>query len=173
MSRHRHHQHPRSSDRGGVSDQLADTAAGADAAQPPTQAVATATAPERKEMPAEWPTRGYDGPQAWEASNPPELSHDRGLLTSGEVGEDVIELCSLLATLGIETSISRGQNPHAVFDDSVRAGLDAFRSSYNVLEDPQVVAATIPAVVGPYTWEALFRAAAKAEAEADAGEDRE
>lgn len=135
--------------------------------QPPAQPVGQAPPDDRESLPEDWPTRGYSGPQPWEASNPPELTHDKGLLTSGEAGDDVVELCQLLANLGIETSTSRGENPHGIFDDSVRAGVEAFRAQYGVKEDPQVVAATIAAVVGPWTWEALSRAAAKARAEAE------
>jgi hypothetical protein len=136
------------------------------AAQPPTGPVAATDAGPKGELPAEWPHPGYDGSvQPWEASNPPELTHDKGLLTSGEVGEDVIELCALLARLGFQTSIARGQNPHAVYDESIAGAILAFRQAYGIRENPEIVAATIPSVVGPWTWEALIRAADKADQE--------
>lgn len=106
----------------------------------------------------DWPSKGYDGPQPWEAEDPPELTHDHGLLSSGGAGEDVVELAALLERLGFETQYSRGQNPQAIYGESERAAVEAFRQAYGVREDPAIVAATIPSVVGPWTWEALYRA---------------
>lgn len=117
-----------------------------------------ATAADGKTMPDNWPCKGYTGPQPWEADNPPELTHDHGLLASGAAGAEVVELAALLAALGYETQISRGQNPHAIFGDSERAAVNQFRADYNVQEAPEVIAATIPSVVGPWTWEALHSA---------------
>lgn len=111
-----------------------------------------------------WATKGYDGPQPWEgdADQGPEINHSRATLTSGSAGPDVAELCELLRRLGYETSYSQGENPFAILAASELAAVERFRSDYGVQEDPSAFAAHEAANhVGPWTWEALNRAAAE------------
>ncbi|HET6570407.1 MAG TPA: hypothetical protein VFG58_02850, partial [Solirubrobacterales bacterium] len=131
-------------------------------AAPAAQASAPA---EPKLMDPEWPCRGYGGPQPWEADNPPTLTQNHLMLGSGAAGEEVVELASHLAYLGYGSSISVGQNPHQMFDDSIRAAVAAFCSDYGVAEDPKVLQARTQDTVGPWLWEALVRAVHKKAAE--------
>jgi peptidoglycan hydrolase-like protein with peptidoglycan-binding domain len=127
---------------------------------PPATPAPSAPA-EPKVLPANWPCPGYTGPQPWEAENPPELTQSRRMVGSGSAGEEVAALAELLGYLGFPTSLSAGQNPSAMFDDSVRQAVAAFCAEYGVEEDPQVKAARTPDVVGPWLWEALTRAVYK------------
>lgn len=126
---------------------------------PAPEQVAAAAAP--KVMPAEWPLAGYTGPQPWEADNPPALTQNHLMLSSGSAGEAVVELASLLAHLGYGTSISAGKNPHAIYDTGVSDAVRAFCADYGVSEDPQVLQARTADTVGPWLWEALVRAVHK------------
>jgi peptidoglycan hydrolase-like protein with peptidoglycan-binding domain len=112
-------------------------------------------------MPEEWPCAGYTGPQPWEADNPPALTQNHIMLSAGAAGPEVVELAALLAHLGYGTSISAGQNPHAIYDTGVSDAVRAFCADYGVSEDPQVLAARTPDTVGPWLWEALVRAVHK------------
>jgi peptidoglycan hydrolase-like protein with peptidoglycan-binding domain len=120
---------------------------------------------EPKVMDAEWPYAGYTGPQPWEAENPPSLTQNHLMLSSGSAGPEVVELAALLAHLGFGTNISAGQNPHAIYDTGVSAGVREFCAVYGVAEDPQVIQARTPDTVGPWIWEALVRAVHKKVAE--------
>jgi hypothetical protein len=88
--------------------------------------------------------------------------HGRPLLGPLSSDPSVAELGSLLAALGIETSVSEGTNPNNVVDDSVLNGVRRFREAFGVEEDPSQwpVAGKEQAQlhVGAWTWEALFRA---------------
>ena len=137
-------------------------------ATPAPQAIAPS---EPKVMDAEWPHPGYTGPQPWEADNPPTLTQNHLMLGSGAAGEEVVELASHLAYLGYGLSISVGQNPHQMFDDSIRAAVAAFCSDYGVAEDPKVLQARTQDTVGPWLWEALVRAVHKKAAEAPPGQE--
>jgi peptidoglycan hydrolase-like protein with peptidoglycan-binding domain len=112
-------------------------------------------------MAAEWPCPGYSGPQPWEADNPPALTQNHLMLSSGSAGDEVVELAALLAHLGYGTTISAGQNPHAIYDSGVSDAVRAFCTDYGVSEDPQVRAARTEDTVGPWIWEALVRAVHK------------
>jgi peptidoglycan hydrolase-like protein with peptidoglycan-binding domain len=112
-------------------------------------------------MDAAWPFVGYQGPQPWEAVNPPMLTQNHLMLSAGMSGEEVVELAGLLAYLGYGTSISAGQNPHAIYDTGVSAAVRAFCQDYGVEEDPKVRAARTDDTVGPWLWEALVRAVHK------------
>jgi len=114
-----------------------------------------------KLMDAAWPFVGYQGPQPWEADNPPMLTQTHLMLSSGMAGDEVVELAGLLAYLGYGTSISAGQNPHAIYDTGVSAAVRAFCNDYGVEEDPRVRAARTDDTVGPWLWEALVRAVHK------------
>lgn len=137
------------------------SAAGPAVTTMPAQAAEAAPA-EEKILPQDWPKRGYSGPQAWEATNPPEITHNQRLITSGTHGPEVIELCALLARLGLSTPISQGLNPHAIYETATAAAVRQFCTEYGVSEDPTIVSAMSEDVVGPWLWEALFRAVHKA-----------
>jgi peptidoglycan hydrolase-like protein with peptidoglycan-binding domain len=116
-------------------------------------------------MEASWPCKGYNGPQPWEADNPPALTQNHLMVSSGSAGPEVVELSALLAHLGYGTSISNGQNPHAIYDTGVSEAVAAFCRDFGVEEDPQVRRARTEDTVGPWIWEALVRAVHKAIAE--------
>jgi hypothetical protein len=101
-------------------------------------------------------------------------AHGRPVLSSLSAGEAVKELGALLAELGYETSISKGRNPFGVLDETVASAVERFREDYDVAEDPSQFAhdrkAAALSHVGPWTWEALLRAAARKREER--GEDR-
>jgi hypothetical protein len=131
-------------------------------ALPPPPAPAQVTkAAEPKVMPPEWPHAGYTGPQPWEAENPPALTQNHLMVSSGSAGEVVVELAALLAHLGYGTTISAGQNPHAIYDTGVSDAVRSFCADYGVTEDPQVRSARTEDTVGPWIWEALVRAVHK------------
>jgi hypothetical protein len=136
------------------------------ATPPPAQAAAPA---QPKVMDPEWPHVGYQGPQPWEADNPPALTQNHLMLSSGSAGDEVVELAAFLAYLGYGTSISAGQNPHAIYDSGVSDAVRAFCADYSVAEDPKVRQARTEDTVGPWIWEALVRAAHKKLADAGAG----
>jgi len=123
--------------------------------------VATPATPE-KILPPEWPFKGFTGCQPWEAENPPTITHDRRMLTSGTNGPEVAELGALLGVIGYPNPITAGQNPHAIYDTELAAAVRQFCSEFGVSEDPAIVAAMTADVVGPWIWEALNRAARKA-----------
>ncbi|HWW67813.1 MAG TPA: hypothetical protein VNY83_07485 [Solirubrobacterales bacterium] len=130
---------------------------------PPATPPAPVAPAEPKVMDAEWPYAGYSGPQPWEpgVENPPALTQNHLMLSSGSAGEEVVELAALLAHLSYGTSISAGQNPHAIYDSGVSDAVRAFCADYGVTEDPQVRAARTEDTVGPWLWEALVRAVHK------------
>jgi peptidoglycan hydrolase-like protein with peptidoglycan-binding domain len=119
------------------------------------------TAAEPKVMDASWPCKGYNGPQPWDADNPPTLTQNHLMVSSGTAGDEVVELAALLARLGYGTSISAGQNPHAIYDNGVSEAVVAFCRDFGVEEDPQVRRARTEDTVGPWIWEALTRAVHK------------
>lgn len=123
----------------------------------PAGTATTAAPPAPEEVGADWPCVGYQGAQPFEVAKPPAITHDRGLIASGAAGDAVEELCAILARLGFGTSVSAGENPHSIYGEAERAAVRAFRAAFNVKEDPAIIAATVNDVVGPWTWEALFR----------------
>jgi hypothetical protein len=112
-------------------------------------------------MDADWPYRGYSGPQPWEAQNTPELTQNHLMIGLGASGPEVVELGALLGALGYGSSITSGRNPHGVYDDSVAAALQQFCSDYGAAEDPVVLRARTADTCGPWLWETLTRAVAK------------
>jgi hypothetical protein len=129
------------------------------APQTPPPVVAAPAQP--KVMDPNWPFAGYTGPQPWEADNPPTLTQNHLMLSAGSSGDEVVELAALLAYLGYGTTISAGQNPHAIYDTGVSDAVRAFCADYGVEEDPKVRAARTEDTVGPWIWEALVRAVHK------------
>lgn len=132
---------------------------------------------------AGWASEGYDGPQPWDhdalgvggrekeiaPGEPntitPTVTHNHPILTSGSTHPVVHELGRKLADLGFANSVSRGENPFGVVDQSIATAVDSFRNRYGVQEDPsgfgganaagrQLAAAHI----GPWTIEAILHA---------------
>ena len=127
-------------------------------------------------MPAEWPCRGYNGPQPWDpnVANRPALTQGlvHGLVSSGGGNpDDVRDLAILLANLGIPTSVSQGQNPAMVYDQGMAAAVAKFCADYGAQADPQIVQATTADVVDHWLWETLFRAVHKARATEQAAQE--
>jgi peptidoglycan hydrolase-like protein with peptidoglycan-binding domain len=112
-------------------------------------------------MDSEWPFRGYDGPQPWEADNTPELTTNHLMVSAGSAGPEVAELADLLSRLGYSTSISTGQNPTNTYDNTVADAVRQFGADFGVREDPKVLQARTDDTVGPWLWEALTRAVYK------------
>jgi peptidoglycan hydrolase-like protein with peptidoglycan-binding domain len=112
-------------------------------------------------MTEDWPCAGYTGPQPWEADNPPALTQDHLMISAGSAGPEVVELAALLAHLGYGSTITTGDNPHAIYDTGVSDAVRAFCMEYGVQEDPKVRAARTEDTVGPWIWEALTRAVHK------------
>lgn len=109
-----------------------------------------------------WPSKGYAGDQPWQTEDPhamAPITHSKGLITSGSGGPDVIDLAELLAKLGYESSISRGESPYGGYGESEQAAVEAFCRDYGVEEDPAVISATHAGAVGPWIWQALYNAA--------------
>jgi hypothetical protein len=107
-------------------------------------------------------------PGAPDTVSPVVVSHNRPLLGPLSSDPSVAELGAMLAKVGIETSVSRGENPNNVVDESVLAGVERFRDAYDVQEDPSqwpVQGKEQSRLhIGPWTWEAIQRAAARVEA---------
>lgn len=79
----------------------------------------------------------------------------RPVLTSGSSHPDVAELGRLLAAAGHENSVSRGENPHNLVDESLLAAITAYRNAHQVdAEDaiPSVPAHERSRWIGPTLW---------------------
>lgn len=109
-----------------------------------------------------WPSKGYSGPQPYEGEEAQVITHSRPILSSGSAGGDVAELCRLLKAVGIETPTSEGANPFCILGPGEAAAIDRFRADYGVREDASAFGGDEQLAarhVGPWTWEALYRAA--------------
>lgn len=93
------------------------------------------------------------------------IGHQHGILIPGTAGSEVEELGRLLGQAGYPNSISRGTNHAFAFDDSITAAVATFRRDYHVQDDPSGFPADHRSeiYVGPWTWEALERVAARGE----------
>jgi hypothetical protein len=104
-------------------------------------------------------------PGAPDTVSPIVPAHGRPPLGPGSASPAVRELGELLAVLGYETSVSRGQNPQGNFDESIAAAVDRFRTDYGVEEDPSQFPrdgrANAQSHVLAWTWEAILRAAGR------------
>jgi hypothetical protein len=88
----------------------------------------------------------------------PMINIARAVLTSGTAHDDVHILGGYLAQLGYPNSVSRGENPFGIVDDSILSAVALFRNAQQV--EPET---TIPGVpsheasrwIGPVLWEAL------------------
>lgn len=134
---------------------------------------------------ADWPTRGYDGPQPYDlkalgleqaardllddgepgAANtvaPIVVRPGLPMLVEGSQGDAVRVLADCLRTLGYPTTISRGENPYNILDGSVTEAVASFRRDYGVQEDASAFSRdprnNAISHVGPWTQEALLRA---------------
>lgn len=133
---------------------------------------------------ADWPRHGYDGPQPWDhdalgipredrdavGSEPntvtPTVTHTHPILTSGSADPVVHDLGRKLGQLGYPNSVSRGENPFGVVDQTVLNAVETFRQQYGVQEDPSPFGGKTDhgrrlaaAHIGPWTTEAILRAA--------------
>jgi hypothetical protein len=156
-----------------------------------SSASSSSSAPARqktaREKFADWPQKGYDGPQPWDhkangvdAGELEPGERDRvsavdprpglAIIASGSAGEPVRELGQRLADLGYDNSVVHGDNPFSVADDSVIGAVERFRSDYGVEEAPSEALGgdteegrrRRAAHVGPYTQEAIVRASDRA-----------
>jgi peptidoglycan hydrolase-like protein with peptidoglycan-binding domain len=123
-----------------------------------------------------WPTRDDKREQPWalDDKNEPvqtdvEPRAGLPLLGSGSSDPAVHTLFTALAQLGYETPISRGENPYGLIGPEELAAVRQFRRDYNVQEDPGPFGGdndygrtTADNHVGPWTGEAILRAAEKA-----------
>lgn len=142
----------------------------------------------RAEHYSDWPSRDGDLPQPWDhralnltnaerdhldqtkagAANtvsPIVVSHGKPVLTSGSSDSSVQELGRILGELGFPNSVSDGDNPFGIVDNSVMRAVYAFRDAYGVQEDPSGFGGDTPsgrelaaAHIGAWTWEAVLRA---------------
>jgi hypothetical protein len=82
----------------------------------------------------------------------------RAILTSGSAHDDVHVLGAYLGQLGYENSVSRGENPFGIVDESVMTAVSAFRAKHSVEPEttiPGVAPHEAPRWIGPNLWEAL------------------
>lgn len=124
---------------------------------------------------SDWPKRGDTREQPWRVDDPG-ITPRAGLplLVSGGADAVAAPLFSALAELGYETPISRGQNPFHVIGPEELAAVRQFRRDYGVLEDPNGFGgdnlagqAVADSHIGPWTGEAILRAAGRAGAPDD------
>jgi hypothetical protein len=93
----------------------------------------------------------------------PPVTHNEPILTGGSAGAPVERLVRLLAAAGYASNtIVKGENPHAVLDNSVMADVHRFWNEKGVAEPQELfqgrdVDPTKEAGkwVGPHTWQAL------------------
>jgi hypothetical protein len=130
-----------------------------------------------------WPTRGYTGPQPWDADAlgiprsardevgekpntvTPVVSHQFPILTSGSAHACVHELGRKLHELGFANSVGEGKNPFGTVDQSVLAAVNSFRAHYGVRPDPSGFGGDTPQGntlaanhLDPWTIEGILRA---------------
>lgn len=82
----------------------------------------------------------------------------RPILSTGSGHDAVHELGQLLAKAGCPNSVSRGENPHGVVDDTILTAAAAFRAAHDVPEEtaiPGVPKAERDRWIGPELWKAL------------------
>lgn len=94
------------------------------------------------------------------------------LLSYGSQGDDVREIALRLGELGYANTVTRGQNPYGVYDESIHQNVEAFRRDYNVAEDPSAFVREpdrqAASHAGPWTLEAVFRVSDRKRSEAAA-----
>lgn len=82
----------------------------------------------------------------------------RPVLTAGTQHEDVHQLGRLLADAGYENSVSRGENPFGLVDETLLTAANAYRIAQGV--EPETDIPGVPEHeqqrwIGPVLWEAL------------------
>lgn len=108
------------------------------------------------------PVGALAGAEPEKAELPP-VTHNEPILTGGAAGAPVERLVRLLAAAGYASnSVVKGENPHAIFDNTVMADVQRFWADHDVSEPPELyegrdVAAVLESGkwVGPHTWQAL------------------
>jgi hypothetical protein len=83
----------------------------------------------------------------------------RAVLTSGSQHEDVHALGRLLADAGHENSVSRGENPFGLVDESILTAAASYRQQHKL--DPEDSIPGVPTHeqtrwIGPTLWDALL-----------------
>lgn len=83
----------------------------------------------------------------------------RAVLTSGSAHDDVHELGRLLADAGYENSVSRGENPFGIVDETILAACQLFRQARDV--EPEDAIPGVPEHerrrwIGPRLWDGLL-----------------
>lgn len=94
----------------------------------------------------------------------PPVTHNEPILTGGVSGPAVERLVRLLAAAGYATNtIVRGENPHAILDNSVMSDVRRFWADHDVHEPKDLFEGRDVAAsdeegkwVGPHTWQALI-----------------
>lgn len=120
---------------------------------------------------SDWPKRGDTRDQPWQ--NPDSDVTPRAglplLVSGGSTGPGPLAqgLFTALAELGYETPISRGANPFGIIGPEELTAVSQFRRDYGVQEDPEAFGgdnaqgrAVADSHIGPWTGEAILRAAA-------------
>ncbi len=121
----------------------------------PTADEIAAAAARAQQFPAAAP------PVQEETVEQPTISHHEPLLASGSAGAIVQKLVDLLAVNGHATNtITLGENPGRILDQSVMGDVRAFAKEHDVAEDPAL--GIEGDFIGPNTWQALYDAAAHA-----------
>jgi hypothetical protein len=124
----------------------------------------------------DWPTKGESrDKQPWQEDQP-DVTPRAGLpvLASGSADPAAHELFDALDRLGYETPISRGENPVGVIGPEEMQAVRQFRADYGVQEDPSPwggdndeARRQASAFIGPWTAEAILRAAEQQDTDDD------
>jgi hypothetical protein len=136
-------------------------------AQPPAPEPVATTAPldvKPEDTAAVPPAVGSLAAEEAPVSELPPVTHNEPILTGGASGPAVERLVRLLAAAGFASnSIVKGENPHAILDNTVMADVQRFWAAHDVAEPPELfegrdVAAALETGkwVGPHTWQALI-----------------
>jgi hypothetical protein len=144
-------------------------AAAAAGASPDAQAAATAAAQASAAAAAGdlAPREDHVGALAGDAAPTQELppvTHNEPILTGGVSGPAVERLCRLLAAAGYATNtVVKGENPHAILDNSVMSDVHRFWADHDIHEPKDLFEGRDVAAadeegkwIGPHTWQALI-----------------
>lgn len=146
----------------------------------------------RKDVYADWPAKGGLGDEphpfalqdqglpvpgvtrdplpdgAPDKISPVPITHDKPILAPGAggvVGPAVLELGYLLGKIGFHNTVTKGQNAHGIFDESLAAAAESFCRDFGVAEDPTLFPRdsrrNADLHFGPWKWEALLRVVAR------------
>lgn len=117
----------------------------------------TTTAKKKKPAPKKSAARAETDVRTTKADAEIEPAIGRPLLAPGTAGPDVYDLGRRLAKVGHETSISAGENPFNVYDESVQRAVQAFQRDEKIDEGFEGQLAD-QQLVGARTWAALISA---------------